>query len=716
MPRTKTLQTNFSAGELAPELGKRSDTEQHQNGGASLHNRRCLIGGGTVRRPGTLKQADLAARGRLVRWIVNRTTQYVAVFSDGAVNFYSRNITTGALTSSGSISSCPWTDDIWREMGIVQSSNTMFLTHTGMAPRVITRTGAATWVLSSFTFRLGPASRPEQPYLKFADPTKTLTCSDVTGSITLTISGSDAWFTADHIGTYVRYHDCATLVTAVAADGLSCTATVIETLPETRQLTVGSSVGFMASDLVEGATSGARGIITSIDSATLLTVVFLNFINFATENISSARATTTVSAAALATNAGVTDWDEQMFSAVYGYPSCAELHRNRLLFGGHLSAPDYLIASAIGDLYDFNVSDGSDGDAILESVGDNAAARIVQLYSAEQLIVATDYGLYYVPESASAPFTPTRMAFYPFGSPWPISPTVRMQAFDGGVLAVSGSLVIKASPTGDQGGAWTASEVSLLANHLFITPVDLAVVTAFSAEPERYAVAVNSDGTLAVLQLVEAQKIRNTSPWETDRPTDTFISAVGIEGDLYAACVRNIAGNTVYTLELFDQDVTLDCAVELTDLDDVETHFGTTEVNVVIEDDDADGNPVLLNLGTYPLSLDETPAGPYTVGLNYDSTIELFPPTIEDEEGNCSGDEMRIVECYVHVISSARFAANGYELTAYQAADDMSDPPPVKNGPQRFQFLGWQREPSIVITQTDPLPLKVLAVRSIVAY
>lgn len=710
MPKIKTLQTNFSAGELAPDLGMRQDTEQYQNGAKSLHNRRCLIGGGTVRRPGTWKQAELPAPPRLVKWVVNRTTQYVVVLSEGRVDFYARNITTGFLTAAGSLTGCPWTGDIWREMGVIQSANTMFLVHTDMPPQVITRTGAASWSRAVFGFHLGPGSRPEQPYLKFAPSGMTLTPSDVIGSITLTVSGAVAFFTAAHVGQYIRYHKKACLITAVAADGLSCTATVIERLPETYLLTVGSSANFASGEVVEGLSTGAKAIIVQLVNATAFTVVLTeDLVSFATsDTLVGPQENTTISAIATTVNAGVTDWDEQMFSPVYGYPSCVELHRNRLLFAGHLEAPDYLIGSSLGNLYNFNVGDGSDGDAILESIGDDAASRIVQLHSAEQLIVATDNGPYYVPESAQAPFRPTSIAFFPFGSPWPISPIVKLQAFDGGVLMVAGSLAIKNRPTGDAGQAWNADEVSLLASHLFSSPIDMTVVSSFSGEPERYAVFCNDDGTLAILQLVEAQKIRNTTPWETDRENDTFDSVVGVEGDLYVACVRRIAGNILYTLELFDQDVTLDCAVELTDLDDVPIHFGSTPVNVVTENG--------LHLGTYPLTLDEAPPGPYIVGFSYDSEIELLPPVIDGPDGSHAGDVMRIAEAHVHVLSSARFAANGYTLTAYQASDDMGEPPPLKNGPQRFTFLGWQREPTLLITQTDPLPLKVLAIRSIVAY
>lgn len=709
MARTKQLQTNQSAGELDPSLHMRQDTEQYRNGAKSLHNRRCLIGGGSVRRPGSLKQAELAARPRSVKWVVSRTTQYVIVFTSGGMNAYARNVTTGALTAAGSVSG-PWTGNIWREMDVVQRGDAMFLTHNDMLPQVITRAGASTWSLADFAFAVGPAGRLEQPYLKFAEASRTLACSDVTGSITLTLSAGDAWLVAAHVGTYIRYHKKACLITAVAGDGLSCTATVVETLPETYELTVGASANFAVGEVVEGSSTGAKGLVTSVPDATHVIVVLTDtLIAFTTsDTLVGPQAKTTISAVGTTTNAAVTDWDEQVFSPIWGYPSCVKFHRTRLCFGGHLTASDYLMASALGDIFDFNVGDGSDADAIMESVGDDAASKIVALHSAEQLIVATDAGLYYVPEGPQSPFRPSSMAFFPFGDAWPISEDVRPQAFDGGVLFASGALIIKAAPTGDAGQSWRADEVSIISAHLFNAPTDLAVVSSFAGGPERYAVFCNGDGTLAAMQLVEAQKIRNVTPWETDRDPDVYTSVLGIDSSLYATCTRVIAGNTLFTLELFNQGTTLDCAVPLTDLDDVPTHFGSSEVNVV-----TDGG---LHLGTYPLSLDETPDGPYVVGFNYDSIIQILPPVIEDSEGSHAGDLMRIVECYAHVESSARFAANGYELTAYQATDDLSEPPPLKNGPQRFQFLGWVREPTVTFMQTDPLDLKILAVKTVVAY
>lgn len=713
MPRKKTLQSNFSAGELAPDLGMRQDTEQYQNGAKSLLNRRCLIGGGTKRRPGTWRELDLPGPSRLSEWVVNRDTTYIAALGESRFHAYSRSASTGSLSTAGSLTSCPWSGDIWSEMNAVQSGNVMFLTHPDMWPQVLTRLTASTWSVTDFAFATGPSSRKEQPYLKFADASMTLTASDVTGSITLTVSGSTAYFVADHVGTYIRYHKKACLITAVAANGLSCTATVIEILPETYSIEVGSSTNFSIGEVVEGSQTGAKGIVTAKADGTHVTVVLTEGLTTFTtsDTLVGPQASTTVVAVATTTNGAVTDWDEQMFSPVYGYPSCVELHRNRLLFGGHRTASSFLIGSALNNLYDFNVDDGSDGDAILESIGDDAASRILQLHSAEQLLVATDNGLYYVPESAAAPFRPSSIAFFPFGSPWPITESVRHASFDNGVILISGSTVIKARPTGNQSQQWDADEVSFLAHHMLSSMTDLAVTSNFAGGPERYAVFRNDDGTMAVMQLVESQKIRNFTPWTTN---GTVQSVAAIEQHLYAAVTRTIAGNTVYVLELFDQDITLDAATEYETeaamaalSTGVEAVYGGTPVNVV-----AGTN----HLGVYPPSLTTLPAGPYVVGLYYDSELELLPPIIDGPEGPAAGDLMRIVECYAYVQASQRFAADGYTLSAYAVTDAVDEPPPSKNGAQRFGFLGWEEEPTILFNQPDPLPLDILAVRTTVAF
>jgi hypothetical protein len=697
--RRRTLQTNFSAGELAPELGMRQDTDQYKNGAKTLLNYRCLIGGGSTRRPGLPYLATLTQPSVAIEFVVNQATKYILCFSSGRVDAF---LPSGA--TAGSVTGCPWTGSIWSEMDFEQSGNVIFLTHTAMPPQILQRTGASSWSRIAHAFFSGVGGRTEQPYYKVAAPAVTLAPSALTGSITLQATALSAVFVAGHIGSKFRYLDREITITAVT-DGDTATGTVVEPLPPTQTLTVTSSTNFAVGELILGDTSAAKGLITAIPDGTHITAVIIEGLTaFEAEDLIGPNAYTAISAVANATPAAVVDWDEQLFNAVNGYPSCVALHRNRLVFAGHPAVPNGLMASRVRNLFSHDLGTGADGDAIFETIGDAGASAIVQMHSAEQLLIATDHGLYYVPESQANPFRPTSIAFFPFGSPWPITATAKARSFDDGVMFLSGSLVILARPTGNLTQSWSADEVSLLSSHIIDNPLRFGVTTNFNGGPERYALMVNADGTVAALQLVAAQKIRNVTPWVTP---GTFDSVACLQGDVFVTTTRNVNDSIRYFLETFDQDVTLDCAREVADLDDVPTLFGTTTVNVVT------GN---YSLGTYPLAIDEPPAGPYTVGLFYDTSLQILPPAVEDNEGPVAGELMRIIECSVHVLQSARFAQQGYALAAYQVTDPLDEAPPLRSGAQRFQFQGWSRDPTVTITQPDPLPLTVLSIKSTVAF
>lgn len=710
MARTKTLQTSFSAGELSPDLGMRQDTKQYANGAKSLRNRRCLIGGGTRRRPATWHQADLSGPSRDEPFIVNQTTRYVVVFSDGRVDAFVQDIVTKRVTAAGSVTGCPWVGNTtWREMDYVQSANTAFLVHKGMPIQVLTRTGAASWTVTPFAFFVGTSSRPEQPYFKLQADAVRLAPSALTGLITLTATA--AVFVAAHVGTYIRYLSKAILITAVTGPFPTTTATgtVIETLPRTQRLTVTATSDFALDELVQGLTSGAKGQVTQIvDPTTLDVVVIQQLTPFAVEQLIGPNGKTAISAVVDTTPASVKDWQEQLFSPIYGYPSCVEIHRNRLCLGGHPSVPDALITSRLNNLYSFNIDDGSDADAIFETIGDAGASQIVQLHSAEQLIVLTDHGPYYVPESQNAPFRPSGMAFFPFGSPWPVTRSAKARQFDGGVLFCSGSLVVKAVPTGNLSQVWAAHEVSLLSSHIISNPTRLAVTSNFAGGPERYAMIINDNGTMAAMQLVEQEEIRNITPWDT---AGAYTSVAAIEGDLYVTTERTVGGSLRYFLEWFDQSITVDLATQYASaaaLATIPDRYGATPVRVLAG---------TLHLGTFPLAITTLPPGPFQVGLYYDSTIETMVPVIQDPEGSKAGEFMRICIAYVTVKGSYRFAMNGYTISAYQVTDPVDAPPPVRNGPIKFEPAGgWKLEPTLTINQPDPLPLDILAIKSVVAF
>lgn len=719
MPKITPLQTNFSAGELSPGLYLRLDTQQYRDGAKSLRNYRCLLEGGVIRRPGTHWRSTLAGDSRATEFVVNNTLKYVAVFSDARVDFF-RRTPGGNLATAGSLTGCPWTGTTWQEIDFTQSANTMFVTHQTFRPQVILRTGLASWTRTPIAFFNGAGDRTQQPYFKFSADEVTLQPSATTGAITLTTSANV--FVAGHVGLKFRYVGKEILITGVT-DGTTAAGTVVEELPPTQIIELAAAsmadsyIGagsFEVGDVVVGTVSGAKGIVVAVDAGDdEITVVSTNGLTTfkagtTPDEIVGPNGKNKAAAVTVTDPAAIKLWDQQMFSDVEGYPAVVELHRNRLLFAGHPLIGSAVIGSTPTNLYDFDVGDANDGDGFIETIGDAAAANIVRLHSAEQLIVLTDGGAYYVPETAQNPFVPSGLSFNKFGDDWPFTTRVRTVSMDGGVMMISESLVIKARPTGNQHAMWDAEVISLLASHLIKTPIDMAVCHGFDGGSETYGVIVNSDGTLTVMQSVESQKVRNFTPWGT---AGLYLSVAAFSGTIYAIVRRTINSLTVYCLEQFSPALTLDAATNYADesaLASASLVYGPGAAHVVVES----GN---YSLGTYPLSIQYVPPGPYRAGLFYDTDLETLPPVVELPGGHRTADLQRILSADIHVRTSARFAAQGYELSAYQLTDDLSQPPPWKEGPQHFGFLGWAKRPTIHITQPDPLPLTIDAIQMEVA-
>lgn len=345
MAKARVIKTSWGAGEIAPELYLRRDTKQYQDGAKSLRNGRVQVTGGVTRRPGTWRLAGLGGLTRIREFKV-ATSRYLVAFSDEALQPFNLDGTT-----SGSELTAPWTEDDLFNLRYVQSQDTAFITHESITPQRLTRTGASTWTLADFSFSAGPGGTILQPYYKLAPAEMTLTPSALTGSITL--EASDDWFVAGHVGSRFRYQEREMQITAVT-DATTATATVIQSLPPTQDLTVSSSTGFQVGHVVEGATTGCKGIVTGVSAGHVIVLVTDRVAGFnGTEDLTGPDAKTTISSIAPATPAATDGWDEQLFSDVNGYPRCCSLHRNRMIFAGHPLVPTAVMGSRPGVYTDF---------------------------------------------------------------------------------------------------------------------------------------------------------------------------------------------------------------------------------------------------------------------------------------------------------------------------------------------------------------------------
>ena len=236
MPRkVRQVYTNFSAGELNSLLNARTDAKAYFEGAKQCRNWYLLDEGGVMRRPATQYTATLTAQSRLAPFIFSNDETAVFAFSNGRLDVFNSS---GVAIQTNITSNCNWTAATIFELNIAQFGDTLFVTHRDYPIRKIVRASASSFSVSAFAFEeddsvtVGGVNKTTQPFYKYAESTITLTPSAVTGtSVTLTASASA--FVADHDETYLEVggkqcyitsYDSATQVTVKVLEELASTS------------------------------------------------------------------------------------------------------------------------------------------------------------------------------------------------------------------------------------------------------------------------------------------------------------------------------------------------------------------------------------------------------------------------------------------------------------------------------------------------------------
>jgi hypothetical protein len=205
MPKFDHITTDFTAGEISPDLLGRVGLEKYRSGVETLENYIVFPQGGVYRRPGTFvidetKHSELRGnkKVRLIPWEFNETDaymieageQYFRFFKDGA-RVEIAGVPVEVVT--------PYLESELFELDFAQAADTLYITHRAHKTAKLVRTSSTSWTLSNIDFANGPFSRP---LASSAESTITLTPSGATGSITLT--ASVAFFRANHVG--IRFY------------------------------------------------------------------------------------------------------------------------------------------------------------------------------------------------------------------------------------------------------------------------------------------------------------------------------------------------------------------------------------------------------------------------------------------------------------------------------------------------------------------------------
>jgi len=714
----KLVQTNFSSGEIGPLMDMRHDTGAYQNGARRLRNVSVLNQGGITRRPGTEYLATLNGRSRMIPFEFSNTEQYIFAFGDQRLDIYS---TAGSLIQS--LTSCPWTTSILFSMTYSQAADVMIVCSPQMATQIIRRTSANTFTRTAFSFDQSVnGEQIYQPYYKFADDSVTLSCSGTTGSVTVTSSA--AHFTAGYVGTRIRWFGIELDITAYT-NSTTVTATVkgelkgaydidpmkteegtstVEITHANHGLATGASVTISGANAFAGLT---KSHINGTFSITVLNDNVYKFTAGGTANASADGGGPNVHFTG--NNIPTRNWDEPAFSTVRGYPGCVTFHESRLWFGGSYSQPDSLWASKIGQFFNFNVGEGLDNESIQVSVGSDDISSVLHLVSNRHLQIFTATSEFYVPRVSQSTITPGNITIArqtPYGCT-----TVMPLPFDGATVYLQGTRsAIREFLYTDTEQAYSAPMLTLLADHLIDTPNDMNILFGTEDRPEQYLLVVNNDGTIACFHSARSEKLAAWSLWETEHPSNTakFDSLVSIGNRMYFSVLR---GSSYYLERLAknDLELTLDCAKSYTAGSATKTWtinaiYANRTVSVVsnnyyLGDFACNGSSqIVLN--------DEVTS--ITVGFNYDVTIESLPANINLPSGNYSGRPKRIARVILALNSTLAVNVQGNRLIIRQVTDDFSLQPTAVTGKREFFLLGFNRDATVIITQSEPLPLRLL--------
>jgi hypothetical protein len=705
--KLRLVKTDFTAGELDHLLMAREDIKAYAKGVKRLRDWTQLDSGAIRRRPGSKYLATLLANSILKPFAFGQDQDYVFAFSNTRVDIY-----TDAGVAATNLTSAPWSTSQLTRLYPAQSADTMILCHPDMPMDRILRTGASTFTRGAFTFEENTAGTVRhQPYYKFADDTVTITPSALSGSITLT--ASSAVFVAGHDDTIFRWKGKEILITAFT-DSTHLTGTVRSTLPGditavdtgTEILTV-TNHGYDTAQAVVYTSGGS--LITGLTSTNTYYVIRVdaNSVKLA----SSAANATAGTAINLTTTGNGTiigadiDWEEQVFSSVRGYANTAIFHEGRLWFCGTKSLPSHVFGSKLDAYFNFDVGTGLDNESIQVSIRSEQIGEIRGVASNRHLQFFTDQGEFYAPSSDTRPLTPSTFSVRVqtrYGSSYVVP-----QPFDGATLyAHKGGKSIREFLYRDTEAAYGSNNVSILAAHLINTPVDMAVLYGSDERPEQYAYIVNTDGTLVQFHSIRDEAVAGFALWTT---TGLYKSICVVGGKVFVAVQRTLGGVSVRTLEVFEDDRTLDCSFDddsvsaTTDFTGF-THLATDDVQVV------SGN---LYLGEFTVTAGgeittDDEVMEITAGLDYTPTFTTLPAASALNDGSLLGEIKRLVKAVMVLDSSVDCVVNDQMLIIRDVTDDLSLDPEPFTGKKEFTLRGYSRDAEFTVEQQVPLSLTVL--------
>ena len=726
MQKVRVPISSFQFGEVSDSLISRNDTPILNSSAQRVENFLVLPEGGLRKRHGLKHIHDYALtydantpyKSVLTSFIFDDNEEYVIsienqklrafrLLADGSVSLVA------TVTSDVNSAALPFDEDYANEYTFAQYGDVMWVCHPLFSPRLVTRTSLTTFEVSTFSFDTrADNSKIYQPYYNFQAQGVTLDPSAATGTgITLTTSVN--YWVAGHVGATIRYHESEITITSVTSATVAV-GNVVDTLKIRLAVlnplrTIEGSTTVEVTHIGHGFAGGETIVIEEAAAVGGINTGNLNGTRTVGDIIDENTYTFTAGGSAsssedgggyvkIETHAPTTDWYEQAFSAVRGYPAAVCFHENRLVFGGTLAQPDTIWMSQIGKYFNFDVGDAEDTDSFDLTAATGQVNEIRYMVSNRDLQVFTGSGELYIPTYLNQAITPTNAQIRkqtPYGTEFILPASI-----DGATIFVQhdGHTVREYLYTESE-DAYTASAVSTLSGHLIQHPRFMTVVHSGFDLADSYAFLVFKNGEGALFSSNRAEK---RASWTRVTTPGIFSSTVAVHNRLFANVYD--ADGYLHLCE-FSEDVGLDLYLYKTvstNTVDVSDLYNSGDVVDVIGIKDGKQS----YLGEFTVSVgEEVDLSLYSesafthayVGKAFTAKIVSNPIDVTSGNGPVTGDVRGISNVILDLKGARSFKINNRSFSPDNAI----------TGKKEIRVLGHSRDPQVTIEQKDPLPLQV---------
>jgi len=720
----RTVYTNFASGELNPLLVTRTDANAYFSGAKTLRNWYLLDEGGIMRRPGTTYKATLPGESRVIPFIFSNDELAVFVLSNNRLDVYGSD---GAAIQTNITSNCNWTTAQLFELNFAQFGDTVFLTHRNNAIREIKRTSATSFTVSAFAFEedtsvsVGGVNKSTQPFYKYAAAGLTITLSSHATGTGRTATASADFFTTNHVNTYLKINGKQVFITA-RTNATEATVTVIEDVVSTGP----------HADFEEQLISAERG--------------FPQAVTFHDNRLYFA-GVRDAPAAVVGSRVG-----EYLNFAVG--TGLADQAINVFVSGDRVNEIRHLVSSrnlqVLTDGGEYFVPTSTDTSAVTPAnitflrqtpYGCSRAKPIIfdgaTLYAQKNGKAIREY-LFSDVENAYASTSISILASHLVKAPVDMAmitgTTTRPEQF-AFFTNNDGTLGLFHSVRAEKIAGWTQwstktndefTSITAINENLFcVVKRQLEGGTVYTLEKfaEQDDLTLDCSGTTTVNQqgspLINGASQTGTSVnvdgYTTAPNIGDVITIAGITGSYEIQTVTPTAsGHTVVLDQALASSPGDNAVITITSgrVHNSPAHLTQETVNAV------DGT---FSLGSFVTSASDTitfdvahNAG-VVVGFNYEPSLETMPIDREVANGPLTGQIKRISRAVIDLSDSLNVALQAADSTAKSLVIrdvnfDVAAPVAKVTGKKEFFFLGYDREPTLKITQTAPLPLKVLGV------